>query len=86
VRRRFYGEEAGDGRVEGGMFGVVGKDDKKELLVTWLTNVLLSLNLSKPVCVNGSRPLEAPASESLPPPQPLADGTVAVPVGRACIF
>jgi len=77
---------AGDVRVEGGMFGVAGKDDKKELLVTWSTNVLLSLNLSKPVCVNGSRPLEAPASESLPPPQPLADGTVAVPVGRACIF
>jgi len=77
---------AGDVRVEGGIFGVAGKDDKKELLATWLTNVLLSLNLSKPVCINGSRPLKALASESLPPLQPPADGTVAVPVGRACIF
>jgi hypothetical protein len=91
VRRRFCGEVVGDARVEGGVFGVVGKDDKTELLVTWLTNVLLSLNLSGPVCGIGSGPLEAPASEPLPPPQPpadgtVADGTVAVPVGRACIF
>ena len=91
MRRRFCGEGGGDEKVEGGVFGVVGKDDKTELLVTWLTNVLLSLNLIRPVCVIGSGPLEAPASESLPRPQPpadgtVADGTIAVPVGRACIF
>ena len=87
MRRRFCGDVVGDVGVEGGLSGVGGEDDKAELLVTCLTNILVSLNLSnKPVYVKGSGPLEALASESLPPLQPTAAGAVLAPVGRACSF
>jgi len=61
------GDEGG-----GGLLGEEGKDDVTELLATWLTNILVSLNLSKPVYNDGSGPLEALASAFLPHPQPLA--------------